>query len=33
LPDDIGPAIASLLSDENHWVTGRRIEAFGGMQL
>jgi NAD(P)-dependent dehydrogenase (short-subunit alcohol dehydrogenase family) len=33
LPDDIGPAIASLLSDEYHWMTGQRIEVAGGQQL
>jgi NAD(P)-dependent dehydrogenase (short-subunit alcohol dehydrogenase family) len=33
LPDDIGGAIASLLSDENGWVNGQRIEASGGMFL
>src|SRR5262249_7884386 len=33
VPDDIGPVIASLLSDDNHWVTGQRIEASGGMVL
>jgi NAD(P)-dependent dehydrogenase (short-subunit alcohol dehydrogenase family) len=31
--DDIGPAIASLLGDANHWVTGQRIEASGGMHV
>jgi NAD(P)-dependent dehydrogenase (short-subunit alcohol dehydrogenase family) len=31
LPDDIGGAIASLLSDENGWVNAQRIEASGGM--
>jgi NAD(P)-dependent dehydrogenase (short-subunit alcohol dehydrogenase family) len=31
--DDIGPVIASLLGDDNHWVTGQRIEASGGMHL
>lgn len=31
--DDIGPVIASLLSDANHWVTGQRIEASGGVHL
>lgn len=30
LPDDIGSMIASLLSDDNHWVNGQRIEASGG---
>ncbi|WP_075185012.1 SDR family NAD(P)-dependent oxidoreductase [Teredinibacter haidensis] len=33
LPDDIGGAIASLLSDQNGWITGQRIEASGGMFL
>jgi NAD(P)-dependent dehydrogenase (short-subunit alcohol dehydrogenase family) len=33
LPDDIGPMIASLLSDDNRWVTGQRIEVSGGMLL
>ena len=33
VPDDIGPMIASLLSDANRWVTGQRIEASGGMLL
>jgi NAD(P)-dependent dehydrogenase (short-subunit alcohol dehydrogenase family) len=31
--DDIGPVIASLLGDANHWITGQRIEASGGMHL
>lgn len=31
LPDDIGPMIASLLSDDNRWITGQRIEVSGGM--
>ncbi|WP_109487161.1 SDR family NAD(P)-dependent oxidoreductase [Occallatibacter savannae] len=31
--DDIGPMIASLLSDENRWVNGQRIEVSGGMLL
>ena len=30
-PDDIGPLIASLLSVDNGWVNGQRIEASGGM--
>jgi NAD(P)-dependent dehydrogenase (short-subunit alcohol dehydrogenase family) len=29
--DDVGPMIASLLSDENRWVTAQRIEVSGGM--
>ena len=33
VPDDIGPMIAALLSDENRWVNGQRIEASGGMAL
>jgi len=33
LPEDIGPAIASLLSEENHWITAQRIEASGGQGL
>ncbi len=33
LPDDIGPMIASLLSDENRWINGQRIEVSGGMSL
>jgi NAD(P)-dependent dehydrogenase (short-subunit alcohol dehydrogenase family) len=31
--DDIGPAIASILRDDNHWVTGQRIEVSGGVHL
>jgi NAD(P)-dependent dehydrogenase (short-subunit alcohol dehydrogenase family) len=30
-PDDIGPMIASLLSEENRWVNAQRIEVSGGM--
>ena len=33
LPDDIGPMIASLLSEDNRWVNGQRIEVSGGMSL
>lgn len=33
VPDDIGPMIASLLSEDNRWVNGQRIEASGGMAL
>jgi len=33
LPDDIGSAVASLLGDDNHWITAQRIEASGGMFL
>lgn len=31
LPDDIGGAIAALLSDGNRWVNAQRIEVSGGM--
>ena len=31
LPDDIGPAIANLLTDENGWINAQRIEVSGGM--
>ncbi len=33
VPDDIGPAIASLLSDSNRWVNAQRIEISGGQML
>lgn len=33
LPDDIGNAVAQLLSDESGWINGQRIEASGGMFL
>ena len=33
VPEDIGPMIASLLSEANRWVTGQRIEVSGGMFL
>jgi len=33
LPDDIGGAIAILLSPDGGWITGQRIEASGGMFL
>ncbi|MFT3731458.1 MAG: SDR family oxidoreductase [Hyphomicrobium sp.] len=33
VPDDIGPMIAVLLSDENRWMTGQRLEVSGGMNL
>ncbi len=33
VPDDVGPMIASLLSDDNRWVNGQRIEVSGGMAL
>jgi NAD(P)-dependent dehydrogenase (short-subunit alcohol dehydrogenase family) len=33
VPDDIGPMIASLLSNDNRWVTGQRIEVSGGQVI
>ena len=33
LPEDIGPAIAALLSDANRWINAQRIEASGGQML
>jgi len=33
VPDDIGPMIASLLSEENRWVNAQRIEVSGGMAI
>jgi NAD(P)-dependent dehydrogenase (short-subunit alcohol dehydrogenase family) len=30
-PDDIGPMIASLLSEDNRWINAQRIEVSGGM--
>ena len=33
LPDDIGPMVANLLSDDNRWVTGQRIEVSGGQAI
>lgn len=32
-PDDIGPAVASLLSADNNWVTAQRIEVSGGQNI
>ncbi len=32
-PEDIGPVIAGLLSDEFGWVNAQRIEASGGMHI
>jgi len=31
LPDDIGHAVAALLTEPNGWINGQRIEASGGM--
>ena len=33
LPEDIGPMIASLLSDDHRWVNAQRIEVSGGMRM
>jgi NAD(P)-dependent dehydrogenase (short-subunit alcohol dehydrogenase family) len=33
VPDDIGPMIAALLSDDNRWVNGQRIEVSGGQGM
>jgi NAD(P)-dependent dehydrogenase (short-subunit alcohol dehydrogenase family) len=33
LPDDIGGAVAMLLSPESGWITGQRVEFSGGMML
>ncbi|MBC8142196.1 MAG: SDR family oxidoreductase [Armatimonadetes bacterium] len=33
VPGDIGPMIASLLGDDNRWITAQRIEVSGGQNL
>src|ERR1700752_873528 len=33
LPDDVGGAVAALLSEGSRWITGQRIEGSGGMML
>jgi NAD(P)-dependent dehydrogenase (short-subunit alcohol dehydrogenase family) len=33
VPDDIGGAIASLLSEENRWINAQRIEISGGQSI
>jgi NAD(P)-dependent dehydrogenase (short-subunit alcohol dehydrogenase family) len=33
LPDDIGGMVAALLTDDNQWVNGQRIEVSGGIYL
>ncbi|MEH2920024.1 SDR family NAD(P)-dependent oxidoreductase [Samsonia erythrinae] len=33
VPDDIGPMVASLLREENRWVTAQRIEVSGGQTI
>jgi NAD(P)-dependent dehydrogenase (short-subunit alcohol dehydrogenase family) len=32
-PDDIGPMVASLLSEDNRWINAQRIEVSGGMSI
>jgi NAD(P)-dependent dehydrogenase (short-subunit alcohol dehydrogenase family) len=32
-PEEIGPVVAALLSDDMGWIDGERIEASGGMKL
>jgi NAD(P)-dependent dehydrogenase (short-subunit alcohol dehydrogenase family) len=32
-PDDIGPMIASLLTDDNRWINAQRIEVSGGQVI
>lgn len=33
LPEDIGPMIASLLSEDNRWINAQRIEVSGGQAI
>ncbi|GHD23201.1 SDR family oxidoreductase [Tianweitania populi] len=33
IPDDIGPAVASLLGPDNRWVNAQRIEVSGGQNI
>jgi len=33
VPDDIGPMIASLLGEDNRWITAERIEVSGGQVI
>ena len=33
VPDDIGPMIAGLLSDDSRWINGHRIEVSGGQTI
>lgn len=33
VPDDVGPAVASLLGPENRWITAQRIEMSGGQNI
>jgi NAD(P)-dependent dehydrogenase (short-subunit alcohol dehydrogenase family) len=33
LPDDVGPMVASLLSEDNRWITAQRIEVSGRQSI
>jgi NAD(P)-dependent dehydrogenase (short-subunit alcohol dehydrogenase family) len=33
LPDDVGAAVAAILSDDFRWVDGQRIEVSGGQGI
>ena len=33
VPDDVGPVIAALLSDDMGWVNAQRIEVAGGTNI
>ncbi len=33
LPEDVGPVIAGLLSDEFGWVNSQRLEVAGGIHI
>lgn len=33
VPDDVGPMVASLLSEDNRWINAQRIEASGGQAI
>lgn len=33
VPEDVGPVIAALLSDDFRWVNGQRVEVAGGLRL
>lgn len=32
-PDDIGPTIANLFSEDNRWINAQRIEVSGGQDI
>jgi NAD(P)-dependent dehydrogenase (short-subunit alcohol dehydrogenase family) len=33
IPDDIGPMIAALRSEDDRWIKGQRLEVAGGASL